>query len=147
MAERRGSNSNIWIIVGLGLTALMAVSNGFWSLANPKGDITELKNDTRVQLKEMREDLATLKKDMDWRWATKDLVTGKVETIDKENATYRRGMEILFSGVKSKVDSMDTEMHNNSSPRDTILQMNSRIQELERAVRDSARQPVSVTQK
>lgn len=143
MATRRtggGSNTSQWVIVIAGLGVVMSLGNGFWSLANPRGDIKELKDDVGKQF-------AKIENDLKWQFASKDLVNGKVDSIKEENLTYRRGLELLISRIETKANSLDVEIHGTYSPKDALAQLNARIAELERAMRDTTRQPLPVTQK
>ena len=126
------------MIAGLGV--VMSLGNGFWSLANPRGDIKELKDDVNKQF-------AKIENDLKWSFASKDLVNGKVDSIKEENLTYRRGMEMIIGRIENKANAIDTEIHGTYSPKDAIASIQARIIELERRAQDTARQPVPVTQK
>ena len=144
MAARRtgggGSNTSQWVIVIAGLGVVMSLGNGFWSLANPRGDIKELKDDNEKHF-------AKLENDLKWQFASKDLVNGKIDSIKEEGVTYRLGMERLIGRIETKANSLDSEIHGVYSPKDQFTQLNARLIELERAMRDTTRQPVPVTQK
>jgi hypothetical protein len=143
MAARRanvGSSTSQWVIVIAGLGVVMSLGNGFWSLANPRGDIKELKDDVGKQF-------AKIENDLKWQFASKDLVNGKIDSIKEENTTYRRGMEALILRIETKANTLDVEIHGTYSPKDAIAQIQARIIELERVIRDTTRQPVPVTQK
>ena len=143
MAARRtggGSNTSQWVIVIAGLGVVMSLGNGFWSLANPRGDIKELKDDNEKHF-------AKLENDLKWQFASKGLVNGKIDSIKEENTTYRLGMERLIGRIEVKANSIDSEIHGVYSPKDQFTQLNARLIELERAMRDTTRQPVPVTQK
>ena len=126
------------MIAGLGV--VMSLGNGFWSLANPRGDIKELKDDVGKQF-------AKIENDLKWQSASKDLANGKIDSIKEENTTYRLGMERLIGRIEVKANSIDSEIHGVYSPKDQFTQLNARLIELERAMRDTTRQPVPVTQK
>ena len=126
------------MIAGLGV--VMSLGNGFWSLANPRGDIKELKDDVGKQF-------AKIENDLKWQFASKDLVNGKIDSIKEENTTYRLGMERLIGRIETKANTLDVEIHGTYSPKDAIAQIQARIIELERVMRDTTRQPVPVTQK
>src|ERR1017187_5416624 len=143
MAARRtggGSNTSQWVIVIAGLGVVMSLGNGFWSLANPRGDIKELKDDNEKHF-------AKLENDLKWQFASKDLVNGKIESIKEEGTTYRLGMERLIGRIEVKANALDSEIHGTYSPKDAIASIQARIIELERRAQDTARQPVPVTQK
>ena len=143
MAARRtsgGSNTSQWVIVIAGLGVVMSLGNGFWSLANPRGDIKELKDDNEKHF-------AKLENDLKWQFASKDLVNGKIDSIKEESTTYRLGMERLIGRIEVKANALDSEIHGVYSPKDQFTQLNARLIELERAMRDTTRQPVPVTQK
>src|SRR5665213_1947203 len=99
----RGSSSggmNYWVIVIAVIGVIMSIGNGFWSLANPKGDITELKADFAAYKKEVSDT-------MRWSTASKDFVTGQIAAIKDENATYRRGLEMIISRIEVKTNTID----------------------------------------
>src|ERR1035437_3057498 len=132
MAIRRrytsgGSSTSQWVIVIAGLGVVMSLGNGFWSLANPRGDIKELKDD-------MSKQFAKIENDLKWQFASKDLVNGKIDSIKEENVTYRLGMERLIGRIETKANSLDVEIHGTYSPKDALAQLQARIIELERAM-------------
>lgn len=79
MAQRR-SSSGIWIILSVAVTVVFGIFSFVWSIV--EGQIAELRND-----------FVKYQSDARWNFATKDYVNGKIDGIEKEETTYRKGLE------------------------------------------------------
>lgn len=72
--------SNIWVILSVAATVAFGIFSFVWSVI--EGQISELRND-----------FVKYQADARWNFATKDYVNGKIDGIEKEELTYRKGLE------------------------------------------------------
>jgi len=79
----RKTQTSVWVILSVALTAMFGVSSFVWSIV-------------QSQITEIRADIGKFKDDARWQYATKDFVTGKIDGIQQEEATYRKGLERLL---------------------------------------------------
>lgn len=73
-------NATIWVILSVAVTVMFGVFGFIWSII-------------QAQITDMKTEFVKYQSDSRWQYATKDFVTGKLEGIKDEEATYRRGLE------------------------------------------------------
>ena len=84
---RAQTSASVWVILSVALTAMFGVSSFVWSII-------------QSQISEIRSDIGKYKEDARWQYATKDYVNGKLDGIQQEEATYRKGLERSLYQVK-----------------------------------------------
>lgn len=87
MATRR-SGSNLWIIFSVAVTVAFGLFGFVWSIV--EGQIGDNKRDYDNKIAELRNDFIKYQTEARWNFATKDFVTGKIDGIKEEEATYRK---------------------------------------------------------
>lgn len=133
MTTKNSNGGMNWAVVTAVGAVMMSMASGFWQLANPRDDIKsvqtsvwQLKNE---EIKQLREELEKLRVELRWTYATKE-----------EGKTYREGLERLIARIETKANTLDSEIHSVGF-KDAIAQLQSRVIELERALRDAVKTP------
>lgn len=146
MTTRSSIGTTLVVVVAVGGFVLSA-GNGLWSLANPRGDIDAVKKSLQEYQTQTKADINELRNRIEWRYVQKEVLDLDIKRLDRdlnkaEVETQRRD-EIL----RNRIDVLSQSVNLTYSAKDALKALQDRIGELEKALRDTAKQPVPVTQK
>lgn len=127
-----------WTILIAGAALLLTFASGLWGLINPQRDTER-----------MEKRLSAVENDLAWKYVNKellakdvdvvkrDLLELKMHKVDKEVYEQKiQGSDKRFEWLLGRVNEMDRSVNQTFNARDAYNNMQTRILELERTLRD-----------
>jgi EAL domain-containing protein (putative c-di-GMP-specific phosphodiesterase class I) len=149
MPARANNDGTNWSLVIAGTALFITFAGGIWSLINPKGDTERLEKQFQAATDVLGKRIQVVEDALQWKYPSKELLAKDVEFVRlaiKELQTHKVDKDVYEQKMSSvdnslrisreRVKDLEHSVNITYSAKDALQQLQGRLGELERALRD-----------